>query len=387
MPAKTQSTHTPEAPAHEILIGQLRSYASDVLAPMAPEYEEDARFPDEVLRFLGKSGATRLAYPSVPGAPDAAASPHPSMMYFYESIEALSTGWTAVAESLHLQALATHGLAHHGGEDLRAELLEDMLSFQKIGSNCFSEPEAGSDLSSLTTQAVDRGDHFVVNGTKSWVGHAPVADLLNVYCRTGSPGIAGISCLLVDAKTPGITIGTAEPKMGVKALPTAHVRFVDVKVPANRLLGRKNRGMLIAAEVFHKGRLGLAACANGLAEAALNKAASYAKQREQFNRKIIEFQGISFMLADMSTQLAASKALTRHAIAETGSPRAPLLASQAKLFATDMAMKVTTDAVQVLGAYGYTRDNPVERFMREAKLLQIIEGTNQIHRATIASHL
>lgn len=386
MRAKTQSTQTADAAAHEI-VGRLRSYASDVLAPMAPEYEEDARFPDEVLRFLGKSGASRLAYPSAIRATDGAADPHPSAMHFYESIEVLSTGWTAVAESLHLQALATHGLAHHGGEELHAELLEDMLSFQKIGSNCFSEPEAGSDLSSLTTQAVDRGDHFVLNGTKSWVGHAPVADLLNVYCRTGGQGIAGISCLLVDAKTPGITIGTPEPKMGVKSLPTAHVRFVDVKVPANRLLGRKNRGMLIAAEVFQKGRLGLAACANGLAEAALNKAVSYAKERAQFNRKIIEFQGISFMLADMSTKLAASKALTRHAVGETGTPRAPLLASQAKLFATDMAMRVTTDAVQVLGAYGYTRANPVERFMREAKLLQIIEGTNQIHRATIASHL
>lgn len=373
--------------ADEVLIGRLRSYASDVLAPMAPEYEEDARFPDEVLRFLGKGGLMRLAYPPVTAAPDTSANPDASSMNFYESIEILSTGWTAVAESLHLQALATHGLAHHSGEDLRAELLEDMLSFQKIGGNCFSEPDAGSDLSSLTTQAIDRGDHFVLNGTKSWVGHAPVADLLNVYCRTGGQGIAGISCLLVDARTSGITIGAAEPKMGVKSLPTAQVRFVDVKVPANRLLGRKNRGMLIAAEVFHKGRLGLAACANGLAEAALNTAALYAKQREQFDRKIIEFQGISFMLADMSTQLAASKALTRHAIGETGSPGALLLASQAKLFATDMAMKVTTDAVQVLGAYGYTRANPVERFMREAKLLQIIEGTNQIHRATIASHL
>ncbi|HEX8095630.1 acyl-CoA dehydrogenase family protein [Jatrophihabitans sp.] len=369
------SAAPPAAP--ELARGGLREFVRDRLVPVAAEFERAHRFPQQLLRDLADLGILRRAFEH-----------DGSSEFYYRAVEILAEGWVAVAESLNLQVLAARPLAGFGPADLRAELLPGMTSMRLIAGNCISEPEAGSDLSDLKTVAVEDGDDFVLSGTKRWVGHAPVADLFNVFCRTGGTGLGGVSCLLVDRAAAGVSVGPPESKMGVQSLPTADVVFDAVRVPRRRLIGRKNRGMVVAADLFDHGRLGLAACAIGLSEAALRYSASYAKRRVQFGRPVIQFQGVSFLLADMATSIAAARALTRAAVrAVDAATEATLLASQAKLFATDTAMRVTTDAVQVLGAYGYSTDHPVERWMREAKLLQIIQGTNQIQRQTIASYL
>ena len=348
----------------EMALLDLADLAADRLAPVAAEYEEAHRFPRELMTELAELGILRWAFESSDK--------------YYRAIEILATGWMAAAESLNLQVLATRPLARFGSAELRAELLPGMTSMQLICGNCITEPEAGSDLSDLQTVAVEDGDDFVLSGAKCWVGHAPVASLFNVFCRTGGTGLGGISCLLVDREAAGVSIGPLRSKMGVQCLPTADVVFDAVRVPRSRLIGRKNRGMVVASGFFDHGRVALAACAVGLSEAAMRYSIGYAKQRKQFGRPVIQFQGVSYLLADMATSIAAARALTRVAVAAVDTETdATLLASQAKLFATDAAMRITTDAVQVLGAYGYSGDHPVERWMREAKLLQIIHGTNQ----------
>jgi alkylation response protein AidB-like acyl-CoA dehydrogenase len=236
---------------------------------------------------------------------------------------------------------------------------------------------------------VRHGDGYRIDGVKAYVGHAGVAGLLNVYARTGGGGLGGITCFLVDAHAPGVEVQTAEDKMGVRSLPTARIVFTNVDVPADRIVGRLNRGMIVARSLFGQGRLGIAACAVGLAQAALTHAVAHARRRSQFGKHIIDFQGVAFPLADASIEIEAARQLLYRACreADEGGSRTELFAAQAKVFATDTAMKVTTDAVQVLGARGYTGAEPVERWMREAKLFQIIEGTNQIQRAAIAARL
>lgn len=360
-------------PTESVLL-DLADLAANRLAPVAAGYERAHQFPRELMTELAELGILRWAFES-------------SEMY-YRAIEILASGWMAAAESLNLQVLATRPLARFGSAELRAELMPGMTSMQLICGNCITEPDAGSDLSDLKTVAVEDGDDFVLNGTKCWVGHAPVASLFNVFCRTGGTGLGGISCLLVDRASAGVSVGPLRSKMGVQCLPTADVVFDGVRVPRSRLIGRKNRGMIVASGFFDHGRVALAACAVGLSEAAMRYSIDYAKKRKQFGRPVIQFQGVSYLLADMATSIAAARALTRVAVAAVDTEMdATLLASQAKLFATDAAMRITTDAVQVLGSYGYSGDHPVERWMREAKLLQIIHGTNQIQRNTIASYL
>jgi alkylation response protein AidB-like acyl-CoA dehydrogenase len=228
----------------------------------------------------------------------------------------------------------------------------------------------------------------VVHGTKAWITHAGVADFYNVFCRTGEPGPKGISCLLADADNPGIQPQRRERTMGLTGSPVAQIVFDGAHVAADRLIGEEGVGFRIAMSALDCGRLGIAACAVGLGQAALDYAVAYAKERDQFGQPIIGFQGLAFMLADMATQVGAARALTLAAarLKDAGRPFSAQ-AAQAKLFATDAAMRVTTDAVQVLGGYGYVTDHPVERWMREAKLLQIVEGTNQIQRLVISRSL
>ena len=267
-------------------------------------------------------------------------------------------------------------------------MLPDMLGGELLGAYCLSEPQGGSDAAALTTKAVRDGDHYTVTGTKAWITHAGNADFYNIFARTGGPGPAGISCLLADAATPGIVPQAAERTMGLRSSPVAQIAFDGARVPAERLVGDEGVGFRIAMQALDSGRLGIAACAVGLAQAALDYASAYARDREQFGHPIIDFQGLGFMLADMATLVSAARALTLAAarLRDAGRPYA-IEAAKAKLFATDAAMKVTTDAVQVLGGYGYVADHPVERYMREAKVLQIVEGTNQIQRLVISRSL
>jgi alkylation response protein AidB-like acyl-CoA dehydrogenase len=363
------------------LLGLATEIADGELAPKVTDFEERGVFPRDVLRTVGRAGLLGLPYPEEYGG---AAQPYE---VYLQVLEILAGRWLAVAEAVSVHTLACYPVAAYGGEQQR-KLLPDMLGGELLGAYCLSEPQGGSDAASLTTRAVRDGDDWVVTGTKAWITHAGNADFYNIFCRTGGPGAAGISCLLADAATPGIVPQTPERTMGLRSSPVAQIAFDDARVPAERLIGAEGEGFRIALSALDSGRLGIAACAVGLAQAALDYAVGYARDREQFGRPIAQFQGIGFMLADLATQVSAARALTLSAarLRDAGRPYS-IEAAKAKLFATDMAMRVTTDAVQVLGGYGYVADHPVERYMREAKVLQIVEGTNQIQRLVISRAL
>jgi alkylation response protein AidB-like acyl-CoA dehydrogenase len=345
------------------------------------DFEARGAFPRDVLRTLGRSGLLGLPYPPEYGGAD-----QPYEVYL-QVLEILASRWLAVAEAVSVHTLSCYPVAAYGSEQQR-KLLPDMIGGELLGAYCLSEPQGGSDAAALTTRAVRDGDDYVVSGTKAWITHAGNADFYNIFCRTGGPGAAGISCLLADASTPGIVPQTPEKTMGLRSSPIAQIAFDDARVPADRLVGQEGIGFRIAMTALDSGRLGIAACAVGLAQAALDYAVGYAREREQFGRSIIQFQGLGFLLADMATQVSAARSLTLSAarLRDAGRPYS-IEAAKAKLFATDMAMRVTTDAVQVLGGSGYVSDHPVERYMREAKVLQIVEGTNQIQRLVISRAL
>ena len=351
------------------------------LAPRAADFEARGEFPRDVLRTIGRAGLLGLPYPEEYGG---YAQPYE---VYLQVIEILASRWLAIAEAVSVHTLSCFPVAAYGTEQQR-KLLPDMLGGDLLGAYCLSEPQGGSDAAALTTRAVRDGCDYVVNGTKAWITHAGRADFYNVFCRTGGPGARGISCLLADARTGGIVPATPERLMGLRSSAPAQVAFDDARVPADRLVGDEGQGFAIAMAALDGGRLGFAACAVGLAQAALDEATAYARQRHQFGAPIIDHQGLGFLLADMATQVSAARALYLAAarLRDAGRPYA-IEAAKAKLFATDAAMRVTTDAVQVLGGYGYSAEYPVERYMREAKVLQIVEGTNQIQRLVISRAL
>ncbi|MGW4460725.1 acyl-CoA dehydrogenase family protein [Micromonospora sp. NPDC004704] len=367
----------PTGEAYELL-ELVTEMADRELAPRAADFEARGEFPREVLRTLGRSGLLGLPYPQEYGG-----SEQPYEVYL-QALEILASRWLAVAEAVSVHTLSCYPTAAYGTEQQR-NLLPDLLGGELLGAYCLSEPQGGSDAASLTTRAVRDGEHYRVTGTKAWITHAATADFYNVFCRTGGPGAGGISCLLAPARTTGIEPQRAERTMGLRSSPVAQIVFDDARVPADRLIGEEGDGFRIAMAALDSGRLGIAACAVGLAQGALDYAVAYARERQQFGRSIIDFQGLGFMLADMATQVAAARALTLAAarLRDAGRPYR-IEAAKAKLFATDTAMRVTTDAVQVLGGAGYVADHPVERYFREAKVLQIVEGTNQIQRMVIA---
>ncbi|MFC4110088.1 acyl-CoA dehydrogenase family protein [Micromonospora zhanjiangensis] len=360
------------------LIDLATELADRELAPRAADFDARGEFPREVLRTLGRSGLLGLPYPESHGG---AAQPYE---VYLQVLEILASRWLAVAEAVSVHTLSCYPVAQYGDDELRKRLPE-MIGGELLGAYCLSEPQGGSDAAALTTRAVRDGDDYVVSGTKAWITHAHVADFYNIFCRTGGPGPRGISCLLADADTPGIVPQAAERTMGLRSSPIAQIAFDDARVPADRLVGAEGTGFTIAMTALDSGRLGIAACAVGLAQAALDYALAYAREREQFGHPIVDFQGLGFLLADMATGVAAARALTLAAarLRDAGRPYS-VEAAKAKVFATDTAMRVTTDAVQVLGGAGYVADHPVERYFREAKVLQIVEGTNQIQRLVIA---
>jgi alkylation response protein AidB-like acyl-CoA dehydrogenase len=363
------------------LLGLTQEIATGELAPRAGDFEARGEFPREVIRTIGRAGLLGLPYPEADGG---AAQPYE---VYLQVLEILAGSWLAIAEAVSVHTLACFPVAAYGSERQR-KMLPDMLGGELLGAYCLSEPQGGSDAAALTTRAERDGDEYVVTGTKAWITHGRDADFYNVFCRTGGPGAAGISCLFAEAGTPGLIPQAAERTMGLRSSAPAQVVFDGLRLPADRLVGAEGSGFRIAMEALDSGRLGIAACAVGLAQAAVDYAAGYAREREQFGRPIAEFQGVGFLLADMATQVSAARALTLAAarLKDAGRPYSTE-AAKAKLFATDVAMRVTTDAVQVLGGYGYVADHPVERWFREAKVLQIVEGTNQIQRMVISRAL
>jgi alkylation response protein AidB-like acyl-CoA dehydrogenase len=364
------------------LIRLVRDLAAKELAPRAAEAEATETFPREVFRLIGRAGILGLPYPEEYGG-----GGQPYELYL-QAIEEIASVWASVGVGVSVHALSCFGLVTKGTEEQKRRWLPDLLGGELLGAYCLSEPHAGSDPAAMRTTATADGDGYVLNGTKAWVTHGGHADFYKVMARTSDDGARGITCFLVDAGTPGLTADPPERKMGLTGSATAIMRFDDVRVPAERRLGAEGEGLKIALAGLDSGRLGIAAVATGLAQGALDTATEYAKTRETFGNRIIDHQGLAFVLADMEAAVESARAtyLAAARLRDLGLPFSTE-ASVAKLVATDNAMKVTTDAVQVLGGYGYTRDFPVERYMREAKVMQIFEGTNQIQRMVIGRAL
>ncbi|MFI9546049.1 acyl-CoA dehydrogenase family protein [Streptomyces sp. NPDC052016] len=365
------------------LLALVRDIARREIAPTAAEEEDAAHFPRELFTLLSEAGLLGLPYDSAHGGGD-----QPYEVYL-QVLEELATARLTVGLGVSVHTLATYALATHGTEEQRAAHLPAMLGGGLLGAYCLSEPASGSDAASLRTRAVrESGGDWVINGTKAWITHGGIADFYTVLARTGGEGPGGITAFLVPGDAEGLTAAPPERKMGLKGSPTAQLHFDGVRIPDARRLGEEGQGFAIALAALDSGRLGIAACAVGVAQAALDEAVAYARQRRQFGRPIADFQGLRFLLADMATRIEAGRALYLAAarLRDAGRPFAAQ-AAMAKLHCTDAAMQVTTDAVQVLGGYGYTADFPVERYLREAKVLQIVEGTNQIQRMVIARHL
>jgi alkylation response protein AidB-like acyl-CoA dehydrogenase len=304
-------------------------------------------------------------------------------------LEELARGHASLALAVSVHTLVMKAILHSADGDQAARWLPDMVSGASLGAFCLSEPDSGSDAASLMCRAEQRGSAYLLNGTKAWVTHGGHAQTHIVFTRTGGTGAGGISAFAIDADQQGLAVAKHEDKMGLRGSPTAQMTFTDALVDGDRLLGGvQGQGFSTAMAGLDTGRLGIAALAVGLAQAALDAAITYARQREQFGKPIIEFQGLQFLLADMATQLEAARAMYKDAASRMDAGfDVSKVCSMAKLFCTDTAMQVTTDAVQVLGGVGYTKDFPAERYMREAKVLQIFEGTNQIQRMVIGRRL
>lgn len=381
MPLAPEDRLLPTTEARDLL-ALVREISREELAPAAAAAEEAAEFPREAFRLLGRTGLLGLPHPEQYGG-----GSQPMEVYL-QVLEEISSAWMTVGVGLSVHTMSCFPLVHYGTEQQRERWLPEMLGGALLGAYSLSEPQAGSDAAALRTKAVRTGDEYAITGTKAWTTHGGVADYYTVMVRTSDDGPKGISCLLVDAATEGLDFGAPERKMGLTGSPTTALTFDEARVPAERLIGSEGRGLPIALAALDSGRLGIAACTVGLAQAALDTAVDYARDRRQFGHPIIDFQGVQFLLADMAAavQTARTSYLDGARRCDAGQPYGQQ-ASIAKLTATDAAMKVSTDAVQVLGGAGYTRDFPAERYMREAKVLQIFEGTNQIQRQIIAKNL
>jgi alkylation response protein AidB-like acyl-CoA dehydrogenase len=370
---------TPEA--HE-LIDLVRDICREQLAPRASQAEADAEFPRDVFTLLGELGLMSLPFEEAHGG-----GGQPYEVYL-QVLEEIASAWMSVAVDVSVHTLSAYATARFGSAEQQAELLPGMLGGQQLGAYALSEPQAGSDVSGIATKAVREGDDYVVTGTKAWISHGPHADFFLLFARTGADRKGGLSAFHVPAGLAGMTFGAPEKKMGMTASTTALLNFDGARVPSSYRLGEEGDGMRIALSALDSGRLGIAAASTGLAQAALDLAVGYAKERHQFGRAIAEFQGLQFLLADMAAAVDTARSQYLYAARMRDAGRDfSRAASVAKLVATDTAMRVTTDAVQVLGGYGYTRDFPAERYMREAKVTQIFEGTNQVQRMVIARSL
>ena len=363
------------------LVRLVRELADKELHPRAAEAEATETFPRDMFTLLGRAGILGLPYPEEYGG-----GGQPYEVYL-QVLEELARVWATIGVGVSVHALSCFGLVTRGTEEQKQRWLPDLLGGELLGGYCLSEAHAGSDPAAMRTTASRDGDHYVIDGTKAWVTHGGHADFYKVMART-SDERNGISCFLVPADTEGVVADPPERKMGLTGSTTATVRFERARVPADRLLGDEGDGLKIALAGLDSGRLGIAAVATGLAQAALDDAVAYAKTRETFGQRIIDHQGLAFVLADMAAAVGSARAtyLAAARLRDQGLPFSTE-ASIAKMVATDNAMKVTTDAVQVYGGYGYTRDFPVERYMREAKVMQIFEGTNQIQRMVIGRAL
>ena len=361
-----------------------RGLARERVAPLAAQVDEAERYPAESLRHLGQAGLMGLYVPEAYGGAGLGA------LAFCLAVEEIAWACASTAVIYLVQYAAGYPIVSHGTEAQKARYLPRLAAGEITAALSISEPGAGSDAASMTTTAVRRGDRYLLNGTKMWVTNGSEAGVITLFATVDrARGHKGVTAFLVEPTFPGFALGKLERKMGIRGSPTVALHLTDCEVPVDNRLGEEGQGFRVALGALDRSRPAVGAQAVGIAQAALDAATAYAKERRQFDRPIADFQGIQFMLADMAMQTHAARLLVHHAAAlvDRGVTGTALESSMAKCFAADAAMRVTTDAVQVFGGYGYTREYPVERFMRDAKITQIYEGTNQIQRVVIARDL
>ena len=360
-----------------------RGFAADELAPFAADWDRDAFFPVETLRKAAALGFAGIYVREDVGG--SALTRTDAVLIF----EALSGGCTSTAAYLSIHNMASWMIDSFGSDAQRTQWLPDLTSMKKIASYCLTEPGAGSDAASLSTKAVKEGDHYILNGSKAFISGSGTSDIYVCMVRTGEEGAKGISCLVVEKGTPGLSFGAPERKMGWNSQPTAAVIFEDARVPVANLIGEEGQGFKIAMSGLDGGRLNIGACSLGTAQAALDTAKAYMQERKQFGKPLAAFQALQFKLADMATELEAARLLLYQAAAKVTAkePDATMFAAMAKRFATDVGFKVVDEALQIHGGYGYLKDYPLERYLRDVRVHQILEGTNEIMRVIIAREL
>src|ERR1700753_1188097 len=374
---------------HELLRQTVRELAEAKIAPFAAEVDEAARFPQEALDALTSAGMQAVHIPEAFGGEGADAL---AAVIVIEEVARVCASSSLIPA---VNKLGTVPLLLSGSEELKRRYLPPVARGEALFSYALSEAGAGSDAAAMKTRAVRDGDAWVLNGTKMWITNAGVSQFYTVRSVTDpEQGARGISAFIVDKDDPGVSFGPPEKKLGIKGSPTRQVILEDARIPADRIIGEEGTGFKTALATLDHTRITIAAQALGIAQGALDYATGYVQQREQFGQPISDFQGIQFMVADMAMKLEAARQLTYHAAIQSEQamngvkqPTLTFSSSAAKCFASDVAMDVTTDAVQLLGGYGYVKDYPVERMMRDAKITQIYEGTNQIQRMVMARQL
>jgi alkylation response protein AidB-like acyl-CoA dehydrogenase len=364
----------------------LRQFCDDKLAPRAAEVDRSGEYPWDNFEAIKAMELPALAIPAEYGG---AGADHVTQAIMVEELARVCASTSLI---VLISKLGMIPVMRWGSEELKREYLPRVAAGELQCSYCLSEPDAGSDVASMKTRAVRDGDDYILTGSKYWITNAGISDTYTVFAKTDPDGgHRGMSCFLVEKSWPGFRIGKLEEKLGVRGSPTGEVILDDVRVPASHRIGEEGQGFYIAMGTLDRSRPTIGAQAVGIAQGAIDYAAGYLKQRQQFGRPIAEFQGLQFMLADMALKTEAARTLVHKAcaIVDEDDPHDELTVTgaMAKCFASDVAMEVTTNAVQLLGGYGYTKEFPVERFMRDAKITQIYEGTNQIQRVVIAKRL
>jgi alkylation response protein AidB-like acyl-CoA dehydrogenase len=364
------------------VVAAVRSFVADRIAPSAAGYEERKEFPRDLFRGLCELGLGGIPYDERYGGGGQ------GMLTYLAVLEEIAAGSLSLAVGLSVHHLSAFGIHEFASDGLKEKCLPKLFSGEWLGAYALSEATSGSDAAALQTRAHRDGHGWRLSGTKRFISHAGEAECYLVIARTGDDSPTGISAFAVEKGWPGFDFGKLESKMGWHASPMRELLFDGCLVPDDNLVGLEGQGFAVALAALDSGRLGIAACSVGLAQAALDAAVDFTRERSQFGHPVIDFQGLQFMLADAATQIEAARRLYREAARARDDGRgASVDCSMAKLFASDVAMRVTTDAVQAHGGYGYMREYPVERFMREAKALQIVEGTNQVQRMIIGRHL
>ncbi len=375
------------APEYDELRDSLRRLAETHIAPNAAAADENEEYPWKSWEAWRNAGFAGLAFPAAYGGQDGGFLAHAIAVEEVARVCASSSLFTFISK------VGMTPVLDHGSESLKQSYAARVASGECQASYCLSESEAGSDVAGMRTRAVRDGDHYILNGAKLWITNAGVSDFYTVFAKTNpDAGHRGISCFVVEKSFPGFSVSKLEHKMGVRGSPTGEITLTDCPVPAENLIGDEGAGFSYAMGALDRSRPLVGAQALGIAQGALDLATNYVKERNQFGHAIAEFQGLQFMLAELATNVEAARLLVYRACSLLddglgGTPVTAKASSMAKLFASDTAMRVTTDCVQLLGGIGYTKDMPAERFMRDAKITQIYEGTNQIQRVVIAKRL